>query len=48
MQDPKEFQSPPADPEAAEAALLARLRAGEDAAFEAVVREYGARLLAVA
>jgi RNA polymerase sigma-70 factor (ECF subfamily) len=31
-----------------EAELVARLQAGDDAAFEAVVRQYGGRLLAVA
>lgn len=33
---------------AEEAALLARLRSGEEAAFEALVREHGCRMLAVA
>jgi RNA polymerase sigma-70 factor (ECF subfamily) len=37
----------PHDP-AAEAALLERLRAGEDAAFEELVRTHGGRMLAVA
>lgn len=35
-------------PEAAEATLLARLRAGEDGAYEELVRSQGGRLLAVA
>jgi RNA polymerase sigma-70 factor (ECF subfamily) len=37
-----------ATPVSDEAGLLARLRAGEDAAFEELVRRYGGRLLAVA
>lgn len=39
---------PAADPHAFEAALLPRLRAGESAAFETLLRVYGPRLLAVA
>lgn len=40
--------SPRPTPPADDAALLARLRAGEDAAFEELVRTYSPRLLAVA
>ena len=40
--------SPPPVPPAAEAALLAGLRAGDEAAFEQLVRTYGGRMLAVA
>lgn len=40
--------SGPVDTDADERALVAQLRAGDDAAFEHVVRTYGGRLLAVA
>jgi RNA polymerase sigma-70 factor (ECF subfamily) len=39
--------TPPGPPEA-EGALLARLKAGDDAAYDELVRAYGGRLLAVA
>ena len=41
-------QTDPTAPDADEKALLARLRAGENAAFEQLIRVYGGRLLAVA
>ena len=41
-------QANDAAPDADEQALLARLRAGENAAFEQLIRAYGGRLLAVA
>lgn len=44
-----EERATPVTPERGpEAALLTRLRAGDDAAFETLVRQYGARLLATA
>jgi RNA polymerase sigma-70 factor (ECF subfamily) len=41
-------QTDDAAPDADEESLLARLRAGENAAFEQLIRAYGGRLLAVA
>jgi RNA polymerase sigma-70 factor (ECF subfamily) len=40
--------NPPPGPHADEAALVARLRAGDEAAFEQLLRTYGGRMLAVA
>ncbi len=42
-----EADSPERDEVAEETALLVRLRAGEDSAYEQLVSEYGGRMLAV-
>jgi RNA polymerase sigma-70 factor, ECF subfamily len=46
--DGADGRDPPRDDDPAEAALLAGLRAGDEAAFERLVRQHGGRMLAVA